>query len=446
MPLVTLDLIVRVPNRTQKINKILIDPIDASLRSIVTLNVEYSEDKLNWIQVDGDWAKRLAPSTSISFKGISPAYFRFRFNKNGSDGYLNGTYLYNFGLKSIRFIGNEFKVKGRIKSGLFYSKIIGPKKKDYITQIGFASCNVIPDKTKLRFSIAPLIQQQIDLIKSDGKIENHGIKFYQIDNVKSKDFTYLDTTTLTDAEIKIDGVHSTESFQYDGKNTLNRALSFDVLKVFAKENTLIMRNKADNTIAGPTGGPVLVRGMPIGWKDAGARVETIFKVYNPNGVYIDFGPTKITVNGSTTSGKVFFKQGKHRLSTDKTNWISIQPNRNGDGNPDPLYPYNHKYLIEGLQDSLYGIDLVTGALKEKIDNAKLQTKIELVPYMMESKSQDTKENQYQLDIYIRGIVNTTNTNVPDKKVRFFISEDLLKDIDTTSNKILSRVVVQNDLV
>ena len=86
------------------------------------------------------------------------------------------------------------------------------------------------------------------------------------------------------------------------------------------------------------------------------------------------------------------------------------------------------------------------SLKEKIANAKLQTKIELVPYMMESKSQDTKENHYQLDIYVRGIVNTTNTNVPDKKVRFFISEDLLKDIDTTSNKILSKVVVQNDLV
>lgn len=86
------------------------------------------------------------------------------------------------------------------------------------------------------------------------------------------------------------------------------------------------------------------------------------------------------------------------------------------------------------------------SLKEKITNAKLQTKIELVPYIIESKYLDIKENHYQLDIYVRGIVNTTNTNVPDKKVRFFISEDLLKDIDTTSNKILSKVVVQNDLV
>ena len=86
------------------------------------------------------------------------------------------------------------------------------------------------------------------------------------------------------------------------------------------------------------------------------------------------------------------------------------------------------------------------ALKEKIESAKLQTKIELVPYLMESKSSDTKENHYQLDVYVRGIVNTTNTNVPDKKVRFFISENLLKDIDMTSNKILSKIVVQNDLV
>ena len=112
-----------------------------------------------------------------------------------------------------------------------------------------------------------------------------------------------------------------------------------------------------------------------------------------------------------------------------------------------------KYLDEALsleqvaqKNNSKDFKLFVVSLKEKIENAKLQTKIELVPYMMESKSQDTKENHYQLDIYIRGIVNTTNTNVPDKKVRFFISEDLLKDIDTTSNKILSKVVVQNDLV
>ena len=112
-----------------------------------------------------------------------------------------------------------------------------------------------------------------------------------------------------------------------------------------------------------------------------------------------------------------------------------------------------KYLDEALaleqsvqKNNSMDFKLFMVALKEKIENAKLQTKIELVPYMVESKSQDTKENHYQLDIYIRGIVNTTNTNVPDKKVRFFIIEDLLKDIDTTSNKILSKVVVQNDLV
>ena len=112
-----------------------------------------------------------------------------------------------------------------------------------------------------------------------------------------------------------------------------------------------------------------------------------------------------------------------------------------------------KYLDEALaleqsvqkNDSM-DFKLFMVALKEKIENAKLQTKIELVPYMVESKSSDTKENHYQLDIYIRNIVNTTNTNAPDRRVRFYISEDLLKDIDTTSNKILSRVVVQNDLV
>ena len=112
-----------------------------------------------------------------------------------------------------------------------------------------------------------------------------------------------------------------------------------------------------------------------------------------------------------------------------------------------------KYIDESLsleqviqKNSSNNFKVFVVSLKKKIANAKLQTKIELVPYIMESKYLDIKENHYQLDIYVRGIVNTTNTNVPDKKVRFFISEDLLKDIDTTSNKILSKVVVQNDLV
>ena len=112
-----------------------------------------------------------------------------------------------------------------------------------------------------------------------------------------------------------------------------------------------------------------------------------------------------------------------------------------------------KYLDEALaleqsvqKNNSMDFKLFMVALKEKIESAKLQTKIELVPYMVESKSSDTKENHYQLDIYIRNIVNTTNTNAPDRRVRFYISEDLLKDIDTTSNKILSKIVVQNDLV
>ena len=112
-----------------------------------------------------------------------------------------------------------------------------------------------------------------------------------------------------------------------------------------------------------------------------------------------------------------------------------------------------KYLDEALaleqsvqKNSSMDFKLFMVALKEKIESAKLQTKIELVPYVVESKSSDTKENHYQLDIYVRGIVNTTNTNAPDRRIRFFISENLLKDIDTTSNKILSKVVVQNDLV
>lgn len=112
-----------------------------------------------------------------------------------------------------------------------------------------------------------------------------------------------------------------------------------------------------------------------------------------------------------------------------------------------------KYLDEALSVELVAQKVNPGnfksfviSLKEKFELVKLQTKIELKAYAVESKSADDTEVHHQLDIYMHDIVNTTNTDAPDKRIRLFISESALENVNTTTNKILSMVVTQNDLV
>ncbi len=110
----------------------------------------------------------------------------------------------------------------------------------------------------------------------------------------------------------------------------------------------------------------LLNAVP-GWtfNESTQQYQTTIYVSSPDGHYLDLGDTSAYINGSLLSGEVFLPQGYTVFATSDANWLQADETvSNADDleAADPLYPYNHKYLVEGYPyaDDFSGERLYTG--------------------------------------------------------------------------------------
>ena len=83
--------------------------------------------------------------------------------------------------------------------------------------------------------------------------------------------------------------------------------------------------------------------------------QTSFEISQMEGRYIDFGENSCFIDGKQISGKVFLTQGIHKFKTSTENWLDLNLEKEQEikslrqlKSIDRLYPYNHKYIIEGF--------------------------------------------------------------------------------------------------
>src|SRR5690606_4585130 len=125
------------------------------------------------------------------------------------------------------------------------------------------------------------------------------------------------------------------------------------------EETLVLRNVGDNEDSNSPPVPIRVKDIDNGWGFDGREYFCSFYIEGDSGIILDFGSTSAFVDGIRVTGLVNVTSGYHNFRTSKENWRTIDPN----GIPatlestDPIYPYNHKYMIEGIKSFLYGVDL-----------------------------------------------------------------------------------------
>lgn len=89
---------------------------------------------------------------------------------------------------------------------------------------------------------------------------------------------------------------------------------------------------------------------PSGWKEIDGRLLTTIYVSNTNGVSVDVGPKGLYLNGSKKTGVTLVPYGYSKVEVTLDNYVEV-PNGllsfEDFRLSDPLFPYNHKYLIEG---------------------------------------------------------------------------------------------------
>lgn len=359
---ISVDIIIKVPSTSTEINKIIVEPASADIKTQINLEVAYSKDGLNWIFPNGESKKRLIKRTTYDFQFIKADYWRLRLTKIGNDGFFGNAYAYNFGLKNLLFLGKKYEKINRNDLSILYSKIIKPEKLEHITALNLKVCETILPNTAIKYELAPLDQTEITGLEA-ATLTLADLKYYLVDLADRDSFT-LDMLKLV-SQPTINNILGSETIEYKDQREDDYVLDFDTTGI-SKTDTVVLRNAGDNAQYDILGVSKKINNTTIGWSNSGVFYSTHVLIEDVDGVIIDVGTTEIIVNGKSYTGKVRIGPGLNLVTTLASNWHSIDLRTlpfNADTKVDPLYPYNHKYLIEGMGTTLYGKDteqLITG--------------------------------------------------------------------------------------
>lgn len=210
----------------------------------------------------------------------------------------------------------------------------------YFSKATLEACTVEPEGTSVAFYISNngADFNAVDHTKKTGSFVSFG------DHTPDQALAYVDSALGVDAlvtQLDLD-----EEFDSATEAYLNLYVLADYASLVPVRNIQLFRNTVTTSSA------TEVLGTSPGWVLDALRgtVSTTVSVENPEGRVIDLGPKGAYINGQLATGEAFFPQGYSVFSTDSSNWADITSGFTTESqikSADSLYPYNHKYLIEG---------------------------------------------------------------------------------------------------
>ena len=331
----------------KEISKIDYQSFNDSAFGLITVQIQYSNDNYNWFDLPSDF-----PVQNIYDKGIFTStptemrYVRFILTKNAFDQVKEGRYHYFFGAKHIDVYGIEYDETG----SELRTKPITPEERSgqtaYINRVSIEACEDVPTGTDILY----------DVSFDDGEtwipispVNRSNPKFPQVASLNKINLEMSSEVSTTTVDGVVD-VH-------------NVALDYDASEL-DETSTTVWRG------VGTQGSVDVVRKIQKGWSFNEEYYSCYVWVENFYGVEIDLGDTRAELDGISVTGLVTIPYGRHFFRTRQANWRSLVELTNVTAETkagvitddtagavtDPLYPYNHKYLIEGIP---YDTDVTT---------------------------------------------------------------------------------------
>lgn len=283
--------------------------------------------------------QRLTPSMIIPIATSGIKKIQLLLSKEAAD--ISHTdineYEYSFLLDKISFEQVSYEQADRsLLQTNAYSVIDTSGNPVYFSKATLRACTIEPKGTSVAFYIS-----------------NDGATWYSVDHTgKSSAFVSFGDHTPDQAIGFVDDLLSqyalveklnlTEEFDSSSEAYLNSYVTTEYSDLVPARNVTIRRNLSISE------GEVL--GTSPGWILNESTYSTIAYIDNPEGRYIDLGPKGAILNGLAVTGEVWLKQGNNSFSTDVSNWLTLSEDMTTETAlkaEDSLYPYNHKYLIEG---------------------------------------------------------------------------------------------------
>ena len=370
-----------------------------------TITCQWSTDGYQWYMVDEPSpTKSLDGGTAIwIFPSTSVKWIKFIIIKNNYDVEVGGTFEYDFGARSIRLYGHSYGTEtGDILQTLPQEALDAEGEPVIFTTASLDTCEQVhldDNGTKITNILYYLSAsedketwtQWIQVSPSSREDPQYpsailfgGVK--QLDNI---DFSADDASLYKPFDTSLSITSLTRAFSWGvswEEETLNylgynfkasdyavvntaillESLTGDVLNPNYVANSVeVWRN-----IFNPDDLTLQVRGYNAGWGFENNEYYCAFFVANSDGIILDFGDTTCVVDGVFQTGETRVYRGVHVFRTDASNWVDFSDqysgiiNDEGLKNTDPLYPYNHKMILEGFPY----LEVATGFEGERVYN------------------------------------------------------------------------------
>jgi hypothetical protein len=265
---------------------------------------------------------------------------RVLLGKDAADEEYSGGYLYLFSLDSIELFADEFvsTKKSTLYLGPYevYDEVLNPVNFSMAT-IASSTCCSIPSGTQVSFFLSK------DGIQwSPASCSGDTPSVVSFSNLNPEG-TYEAIDDSISVDRLTDNILSDMDLDFGKEAYVNLYVDSEYSDKVVIQNVTVKRNKPGNGT---------LYGTDSGWffdSDAGTYSCTVY-VDSIEGQWLELGGTSAYVDGRQVTGSVHLAQGYHQFKTNKTNWLSVEEDLttlNDLRSKDRLYPYNHKYLVEG---------------------------------------------------------------------------------------------------
>lgn len=338
----------------------------------ILLAAQYSSDGVSWKAIPvTDPIRRLAGPTLYLFEDISLRYLKFIITKDSPDSPIAAGSEYRFGVEHIGVYSKKqsFVASSQLVSTPLFPLAQDGSYKNFSNAVLSVVCEHILPDTTIDYSIAFVT------VTDDVTTQT---SFYPVvplnrENRNGQQIISIGDATKTSLSTKINPSIRDFAFALNSENVLAEltlsSIDPTVWRNVGFNDRYYSVYHADRSL------------VEAGWRKEGA--EYITNGFFERSISIDFGPSPIEIDGQSVSGRIVLSPGIHTFRVSEPNWFSLEGmdrvtsvdssshkiigrrsyygslglegtfediptiERNYE-KLDPLFPYNHKLLIEGL--------------------------------------------------------------------------------------------------
>lgn len=338
----------------------------------ILLAAQYSSDGVSWKAIPvTDPIRRLVGPTLYLFEDVSLRYLKFIITKDSPDSPIAAGSEYRFGIEHVGIYSKKqsFVTSSQLVSAPLFPLAQDGSYKNFSNAALSVACEHILPDTTIDYSIAFLTVADNVTTQTS---------FYPVvplnrENRNGQQIISIGDATKTSLSTKMDPSIRDFAFALNSENVLTEL-------TLSSSSPTVWRNvgfndryysvyHADKTL------------VEAGWRKDGA--EYITNGFFEKATSIDFGRSSIEIDGQVVSGRIILSPGIHTFRVSEPNWYSLEGmnrvtsvdssshkivgRRSYYGSLglegtfedapiidqnyeklDPLFPYNHKLLIEGL--------------------------------------------------------------------------------------------------